>query len=287
MSKRFFSELEDTEAMSSMMSQPFPSTQTQRKRSKATPRRKKAVIKASKGLNQAVLKVINRHREVKQQAYSFASNLNAYTGTSWALLGVQALTPYSGWVAVVQGNGQGDRIGNRIETKSCKLRMQFNGNPYNATTNPTPQPQFIFGWIATVKNSTAQPSSLNTFVQTGDTSAALVGTVLDMTRPNNEDQYIIYRRFKIKVGYAVNTGTGAVAAAGNHANNDFKYSEEINMDLTKYMPKYVEYNDTTTIPTSKAVWLFMESVNADGTNQNAAYLPILVNCTIAYEFYDA
>lgn len=243
--------------------------------------------KLGSGLNKAVMKLINKTREVKHASYSSASNLNAYTGTGWSSVGVVALSPYTGFISIVQGTGQGDRIGNKIEIVSAKMTFQFAPNPYNATTNPSPEPQNILGWVVNVKQSTAQPTSLATFFQAGDSVAAAQGTILDATRPINTDQYQLYRRFQKKVGWAVNTGTGSAAGYAYLANNDHNLSERVSMDVTKYLPKIVDYNDTTSTPTSKAIWLFMETVNSIGSAQPAATLPTALQYTIEISFRDA
>lgn len=249
----------------------------------------KTAKKQSSALNAQVLKVLNRHREKKVAVYSATGVLNSYTSTGWsATTALQALTPYSGYVSIAQGTGQGDRIGNRIEIKRAKIKILFSPTPYNVTTNPAPYPQIVKGWIVAPKQSTATPSSLGTFFQTGDASTAPVGTSIDCTRPVNTDQYTLYREFMKKVGYSANTGTGTSPNNANMANNDFLMNQVVEIDVTKYLPKYVEYNDTTGIPTSKAVWLIMESVNYDGgTYGGAGYLPTAVNLSTVIEFYDA
>lgn len=249
--------------------------------------KKKTHVKQSSLLNQTVMRLINKNREVKTAQYSVAFNLNAYTGTSWATPGVHALTPYSGFVSIIQGTGQGDRIGNKIEIVSAKLKMTFNPLPYNATSNAIPQPQLVLGWVAKVKNSTAQPTALGTFFQAGDASSGPNGTTIDTTRPINTDNYKLYKSFVKKVGYAAYLGTGTAPQSGNFSNNDFNLSQTVSLDLTKSIPKIIDYNDTTNLPTSDAVWLFLEAINADGTAQAAAVLSTYCQFTYSILFRDS
>lgn len=247
---------------------------------------KVGIGRQTKALNAAVMKVVNKHRELKQAQYTVDSNLNAISGTSWGNLGVQALSPYGGYTAIAQGTGQGDRIGNRIEIVKSRMTITTCPLPYNVTTNPTPQPQYVFIWLLQVKNSVAVPTNMNNFFQSGDSSVSGAGTWVDGQREMNSDLVVLKKQLVLKSGYAAAVGTGFQAGPQDFANNDFNLNNDLTIDITPFMPKRIVFNDTGTTPESNTLWLIMETVNADGTSQAAALLPTHYVLTVSTQFRD-
>ena len=200
--------------------------------------------------------------------------------------GVQCLSPYTGYTSIVQGTGQGDRIGNRIEIMNSTMKILFVPQPYHATNNPTPQPQYVNIWLAVVRNLSSVPAGMANCFQSGDSTTSPVGGWLDGLRPFNSDLYLLKKQFMLKLGYAAAVGTGFQAGPQDYANNDSDMGCTLNLDITKYMPKRVIYNDTSGTPESNNLWLFMESVNQDGSAQAAAIIPTHYGLVVSTKFRD-
>jgi hypothetical protein len=241
-------------------------------------------------LNSLIDRRIARSEEVKTQEYSTSVSLFAATGTSWGVADLFPVSPYPGYVSIVQGVGQGDRIGNRIKTRRVILSYAIYPNPYHATTNPTPTPQEVDIYILADKNLASMPTTvgaLATVYNTGDTSTGPTGSLVDLTRPINTDDFVVMRRIRHKVGFqAFVANPGGVATWGYASSSDFSLNVINKVDITSCVPKNITYNDTTTIPTSQIVYVYMQAVNADGSTQAAAILPLTMVYTIQFDYTD-
>lgn len=171
---------------------------------------------------------------------------------------------------IAQGTGEGNRIGNEITLS--QLRFSFIIN-YNAAIT---QPQFVRMWVVTYKfdPNNAQTADVWSSVQNGVTSSAnffdngnssngMLGTMLDLIAPVNTDVMTVHKCKTYKIGCATAPSGGATAG-----NNDFKYAVKDYIDLLKYVPKRVKYNDTATTSFNKKVFIIFECLAADGTVVN-------------------
>lgn len=255
---------------------------------KRTTKRTRVVRKRApkKSLAMMVRKEITKMAEHKTNQFSTAYSILPYNGTSWSTSNLFPVSPYSGFIAIAQGLGEGDRVGDRIRTVKAFLNVVMYPLPYNVTTNPSPIPQEVMLIIFGVKQNDILPTSLSGLFQTGNTSTAPVGSLVDLTRPFNKDVYQIYHRKIYKLGYAAAVGTGNVAGQQQYANNDYKYNVIKKIDITKSLPKIISYNDTTGIPFSKGVWCATMTVNADGSSQATTSVPVQMVYTIDYVYTD-
>lgn len=249
---------------------------------------KKAVKKAKKQrFTRMVKQVISKQAEHKvvifQNGFGVSGNTSQFSGQ------IQPLTPYNSvGLTIAQGTGQGDRIGDRIRTVRCVLRYTLYPNAYHATINPVPTPQNVRIWIFSQKSSN---TLLNTnppnFIQTGDSSTTLNGSILDLNRIMNNDVYTYYGHRTHKLGYAINQASGAATSNAQYANNDYKLNVQGYIDLTRYFPKQIKYNDTDQDPNSKLIMMLVESVNADGSAQTTGGVyPANMNYQLSYTFTD-
>nr|CRY97230.1 hypothetical protein [uncultured prokaryote] len=232
-------------------------------------------------------KAINKSEEVKCfQSYMSNVNLSAYGTTLGGYL--LPVSPYQGVVQIVQGLGQGDRLGNRIKTKKCIIDMQFKPLPYNAATNILgSSPWQVVGYFYTNKddvNGSVLPD--NTFIQSGNSSVPLTGTDVDLISVVNKDRWQVYKKFSFMLGYESYSFNGG-ATAQVLSYNDCPYNVRKRFDITKWVPKFVTYNDTSTNPTSKCVSLYLEVVNAGGGTSSASTINAQVTYSIDYEYTDA
>lgn len=218
---------------------------------------------------------------------SAAQNIGAYNSSAFSGSGV-ALSPYTGFCAIVQGTGQGARLGNRIEIKKVRFRGSIKERAYNVTTNPTPIPQYVRMLVLTdVDNYNTFPLPGNDFFQFGSSSTVPDGTMNDIFADVNKDRWTVYHDQVFKVGYAVAGGTGVQVGSQSFSNNDFLLSADFDIDVTKYMPKMYDFDDNSSQPKTKCVSVYFFSVPYDGFVTSSAVIP----CNLAYhltvDFTDA
>lgn len=252
----------------------------------STKRAKQSSGKKMPTLNQLVRKAVVKLAETKSHQFTTNSLMLAYNATSWATVGLRAITPHSSGVNIVQGTGQGDRIGNKIRTKRVILDICMYPIIYNATTNPSPQPNEVIIWIFGVKESSALPTNLDGFFQNGNNSTDPSGQLNDTVKTVNTDKYILYKKVIKKLGFAEAAGSGVNVNYQSFANNDYKLNCNVRMDLTKYCPKNVVWTDTTAQPHSKMVCIAIEVCPSNGAAYPTNTTPAQMYYNLNYEFTD-
>jgi len=203
-------------------------------------------------------------------------------------------------IAIAQGTGQGNRIGNKIKITKSLLRIILSPYPYATTYNTNPAPQDVRIVMFKLKGpdrglteaATCFSTTGNCF-QSNNTSAGLDGTYLDCIRKLNKDVLTVYYDKVVKVGMAANTdaASGGTAAYGWFANNDYKFNQFLEIDMLKNgYPKQFQYNDTSTSPYGyNPLYIAIIPSNCNGgahantTNARALY----ASYQIDVEFTDA
>lgn len=214
------------------------------------------------------------------------ARISAYGTTAGGLS--LPVSPLASIVSIVQGTGQGGRIGNRIKTKKCTLSINLSPLGYNAASNIVPVPQVVVGYLYyDMQNTTAVSPPGADFIQFGNSSTALTGRIIDAMSAVNTDRYKLYKKFFVKSGWSQNTGTGAAAGVAFYANNDFNADNRIDIDVTSMMPKYVEFNDNSGNPQTRNLLLYLEAVRMDGGANPLASETTNVNVAIDYRYSDA
>lgn len=223
-----------------------------------------------------IKKAFNKEIEVKTNSNINNVVLAGYNNTGIMASGIIPLTPYTGFMTVAQGIGQGDRIGNSIRIKRAMLHMAMWPHQYNALTVPFVIPVEIQIFILSNKVApTVRPTTIQGLLQFGDTSADLTSSLQDcaITRPAsfNLDLYHVHYYKRVKLAHAAwPTGASGWAANSNgFPNNDFKLNQVLQIDVTKFFPKVIQYNDTTANPTSRMTYLYVQAVNANGAQNTA------------------
>lgn len=219
----------------------------------ARPSRKKRFPKRSvKGkIAPTVRRIVDSMTETKETRLSFnPGGLRFYNGADWNLYNIFPITPYTGFITIAQGTGQGDRLGNEIRPISCKIRGRFWNLGHDATTNTSPQPIDVIMLVLRDKHAGADtlPGSLSALFQDGNTSISPGSNILDTVRPFNYDRYDVLAVRKKKVGFAGYNGTGASAGRQYFFNNDYDANPYVTVDCTKFYPKRIRYNDTGATP---------------------------------------
>jgi len=259
---------------------------------------KKAVRKVSNQMfRKKVLKVLSSKAETKEE-YSIFQILPTCLQTSTTTISSNyfCCSPVEqglGWTRlfVPQGVENGQRIGNRITTKRLLLRYTLNNSGFNATTNTLPFPQIVRLFFFKIKGNTTAPPALGDlvganaqFFDAGTLAGAFTGTLPDLNQVMNNDAYTYLTHRTHKLGYAENTQQPSVNHS-NGANNDFKISVVSQIDLTKYCPKQIRYDDLGDCLTPP-IWCVIQTLNANGTLLATSQLPIQMNCQLEYRYND-
>jgi len=243
--------------------------------------------KLSKGMKRSVTSLIRREEETKCQQHTSSVSLGSY-GSNYQANGFIPLTPYGTYVAIPQGTGEGDRVGNKLRIVKATFSYVIRPNPYNGSTNILPLPQEVVVRIMAVKNSNILAAAAGNYFQAGNGSTNPTGNLLDIPRVVNNDLYSQYRMVRHKLGYGSFTPIpGATTAQGNFVNNDFALNVVKTIDYTKYCPKIIRFNDNTSTPINRVLQTFIESVNADGSTSSVTQTPATMDYTISIWYKDA
>lgn len=268
---------------------------------------KRAVRKAKKQIfAKRVKTVVNRMSETKNINYF----INNFIGTSVLSAGfgntIKCLLPTGntgGVLLLNQGTGQGNREGNKVSTVRMMLKGVIHINTaYDATFNYNMCPLYIAMYVFKVKGSI--PDTVgdvttvvnNTFFQDGNASSGFSGTLRDLTREVNSQQVMLLKKRVFKVGTSNVVSAFGVASA-NNANQQFGdstvgISKMFRMDLTKCIPKTIQYNDTTSTPVNRQTYFMWVPFRVDGqliATSLGAYTgtqPFYVDYSVDYMYKD-
>lgn len=251
---------------------------------------KKAPYKRRSSLvNTAVKRYVNRtiHKNIENKTEQTLSSANQIT--SYAVntsLFVVSCIPYT---ALNQSTGQGDRVGNVIKPRRVMFNYVLRPAQYSASLNPVPIPQEVIIMFGKIKNSKPQQPISTDFAklwQAGDSFHAPYSNTLDLVQEVNKDWFTVYKILRHKLGYSGATGSGNSTNFEFYANNDFKYNVVRKLNITKYVPKTIKFNDTTAQPTNDGLWMWAMCVNADGS-YTATNTPAYMDYTLNFEYEDA
>jgi len=227
------------------------------------------------------------HKQLENKVEQVTLNYNFVSSYAYnTSLFCMSMIPYT---QITQGLGQGDRIGNTIRPRSVYFNYVLYPTPYSAVLNPQPTPQDVMIFFGKVKNSRAQQPIASDFAklwQSGDTSRSPFSTTLDMLQDVNKDWFTVYKIMRHKVGTGNYNGTGTQAAYQHFTNNDYKYNVVRRLNITKYVPKVIKFNDTTAQNTNDGLWMWAMSVNANGT-VNSSSAPLYMDVTLNFSYEDA
>lgn len=247
---------------------------------------KRPVSLAVKKFVQRSIKVASENKVVNWSYNAELFNFNA-TGSQWYTYNFHQLSPNVTNLVISQGVGQGQRIGNNIKTVKAILKFAICPNPYNATSNPTVVPTNIRIIIFSSKNHPVQIPPFSQFqnhlFQAGNSSNGPLNNLMDQLNELNRDIFTIHYDKMIKVGNAWNSLVQATPQGFN--NNDYKLNVMRKINITKYLPKVYQYNDTTNNPTSgRSVYVMFIQSNAEGTPQNSIALQNKIFMDVDYHY---
>lgn len=252
---------------------------------KTTYKSKKAPALTVKAVESIATKVVHNQIENKTACAITTAprNVNAYVYNT--LMGVVSCIPTDN---ISQSTGQSGRIANTIRTRYLNCKLVFFPNPFNATDNAVPKPQEVllfFGKIKGQKSITPITADFQKLWQNGNSSVQPYSDLRDLTQLVNKDYWIVYKIFRFKIGFAAYGGTGSTAGQQFYESNDFKLNVVKNINLTKWCPKILKFNDTTLSPSNDNLFMWYEAVNADGSAASSTY-PMSVSYTFNYFYED-
>lgn len=229
-------------------------------------------------------------------------NVDVLCGTlgssNWSLGNqIYSITPNAttnNGISITQGDGEANRSANRIRLTQTSFRMCVTIQPYDAITNPILKPCIFKYWVVTAKPNfnyrllTDVQSTSTDLFDAGNSSTGTTSAVYDLMMPFNKDKYNILetKHFKIGLSQAPVGSSATQPAWGFQSNNDSKLFLIKKLNLTKYCPKTIIYNDNTGEPSSKNVWLFFACYFQDGTTMGADIVPLRVRINQSIKFKD-
>lgn len=287
-------------------------------RRKRSFKRKNTVRKAIKRAKQAPLRKMIKaeiHRQIENKtiqeidAIYIPTTVNAAAtpGAVNVNNAIIRLTPSSTLsYQIAQGDGQGQRTGNKVTTRKMMIRGVLTAEPYDSVTNPGPVPVVVRmhlmydkrtpNGIDPSNNNEVNPtpqSPNNDFFQFGNTVTGFQGSNLDQMLAINTDRYAVLASKTFKIGYQRYDGTGGTSTSTEnqqyYTNNDFKMHMPMRWNVTKYMPKVIKFNDTSTSPNCRGLFLMSYAVPCTGAVVTAPTpVPqVLFRYTLDYDYEDA
>jgi len=228
-------------------------------------------VKASKAFKAKVKAIIEREAEKKQKD-SWISQTGFGPGTSCLPI---SLTPNASTLTISQGSGVDQRLGNKVKIHKAMFRGYFSPAVYDALVNPAPQPMFVKMYFLTDKTaptSATNPSAGGTgFYRQGATTSDMNGAQMDPVKEINTERFTVYGTRIFKVGWETfASGSGQAPTKGLYANNDFSMGPRFEIDVTKWMPKHIVWNDTSVTPTSRLLYCVLEATGVVDANAGPA-----------------
>jgi len=219
-----------------------------------------------------VKRTIHSNIENKQwQVIALNQSVASLTGYSKSLLPTGA-----------QGTGQQNRLGNEIRIKKGVVKGYVNLLPYNAVSNPLCC-QRIRIMVLSMKEDNLATLSTTGIWQYGNTSLDLQSNISDCMYDINKDKFTkYYDRSYLLASPSQSSLTNNLA--GQHFSND-KFQIPFYIDFTKHIKSKLKYNDSTTVCINRNMFLWIQSVNADGSS--SAVQPAEVHSLLDVSFEDA
>lgn len=234
----------------SNMYRPYSKSSNKNPRTYLPSKKKDKKSQLAKKINSAI------SRRIENKVFvGYGSNLSIPTaGTTLAPV-YQNLLP-----VLSQGLGQSGRIGNNIKIRSAVLTLAVNTTQFG--TSATGLPSYVRFWLVSSKVSngtTLTTTQFNNFFQLGNTDADFQSNMLDVLFPVNNDEWTVYHDQTVKVGMTSGSNVNNV----QYDNSDASIITKI--DWGSNFKSAIQYEDTSTSPTNRNLFLILQWVRADGT----------------------
>lgn len=211
-----------------------------------------------KMLKEKMKKIVQDQEEKKFDVATFTLQPQCIQATTAAINGnICVLTPSTsafGW-NITQGTENYNRVGNRTKMKSHKLGYIITQQPYNATSNPVPQPSLVTFYI--VKSKLTPDGQITVGHLKNDwyfinDSTGMTGYPIDHIQVVDHDNFTVLKQMTFKVGAEYNGVTGFDANNQNWSNNDFQRCVMGEIDLTPYSPVTTKWDSDNNV---NSTWL--------------------------------
>lgn len=246
-----------------------------------------------------VWSVVKSHSEAKE-CFSASSVIPATISASTAsvagnmfICSPNSASSTIGYLSIPEGTGNGQRVGNRITTRSLVMKYILTQTAQNAVSNPTPTPLEVMIYWFKVKQTPQTPPTVNqlrgtnaNFFEYGNSSIGFDGSLYDTLHKINPDNYTYLCHRRHKLGYSQNASQSNPTYV-NSQNNDFKMNIVGSVNLTKYCPKEIIYDDSaSSTTTSPYIFCLVQPLNATGVINGTAVLPMTIQFELQYKYND-
>lgn len=260
--------------------------------------RKRVVKKSGRptpALRRMVQSIVSRNIENKSRQANLQMDCRyPQSGGVYKFNGLIPLTPYDptgtpvdSTIHIAQGTGAASRVGNTIRTKRATLKGVLYPFPESEVYNPAPKVMEVCMWIFKVKvpitDNFLDVENIidNSFFQSSNSTTGVTGDLINIVQAPNTDTIQLLHKRVFKLGHSGGT------QSGNLSNNDFYFNRKFNINITKYLPKVVKFDDVDQAPTIKHTYALITPFCADGTVQSNQYYGCKCDYEINYVYEDA
>jgi len=243
-------------------------------------------------VSQAVKKYVKQsiHSQVENKCQNVQAGANFGNVLQNTSMNMYPMCPSASAWTISQGVLQNNRIGNVVKPVKVTLSYVIRPNGYDATTNAGPIPmevELFLGYVKPGPSILPTASDISVLLQNGNASVAPIGNLTDIIASVNKDYWHIAKRWRHKVGYADTGGQGNNSTFQFFTNNDFKLNVVKKLDITKYIPKTITFNDSGSATTAKGLYFFYQGVSAAGNILASSQTPLNIQFWIDFQYEDA
>lgn len=236
--------------------------------------------------NKKVKAVISTLAENKSADYRGAIPLPASNNANYAV-SIVPCTPFTSFLSIPQGVGQGERIGNQIRIKKLTMSGCVVPAGYSAGSNANPRPVFVKLFFLTRKDAPMEiASSVSDIFQYGNSSEGFGVSLQNLMRKVNTDEWMYHTSKTFKVGFSANDGQGGIASNQYYNNNDFKLANLFSIDLTKFCVKNFKFDDNSVNPSTRNIIMYPILYSADSTAVGAGEVLANLQYSLHVEYED-
>lgn len=210
---------------------------------------------------------------------------------------VMCLTPqgstiggFNGGYAILgNGIGQDQRIGDRVQIKGYYMNYLIRPLPYDVTTNTVPAPCIVQVFVLRpragfVTGMFASPivsgANAKLFENQANTDSGLTGSLVDLLRKVDKDNFEVLARREYKIGYQGNLNTSN--QLNTLPNNDFNayVKDRVKCKGESWRVNRLEGYE------GRNIFFFVTALRADGTAIPTSQIPVALDFNLAVYYTD-
>lgn len=221
-----------------------------------------------------------------------AGSTDAQVGAAVMCLTPQGATisGFNGGYAILgNGIGQDQRIGDRVQIKGYYMDYLIYPKPYDATTNTVPAPQVVQVMVVRPKSGFvtgmfASPivsgAGAKLFENQANTDSGLTGSLVDLLRRVDLDNFEVLARREYKIGYQGNLNTSNQLST--LPNNDFQAyaKDKVKVKGETWRVNRLEQYE------GRNIFFFVTCLRADGTAIPTSQIPIALDFNLSVYYTD-